>query len=225
MREIRERGLLLRRIPYADSSLIVHVLTAGHGRLALMARGARRPKSPLRAALAPLYELRLIWRPGRSGMGTLCEVERGLVLLPSGHHLAGLQLLAVAAGLYPEGGTEGFNELKQALALLAAREPQSGLLTAVWVLLRQSGWVGDLDRCWSCGRHSEKLCWQAGELVCPACGGREELSLGLRRGIVGLMRTPRVYLRPADLDRWQAMTQDLLRRHGLAPLSLQAELL
>lgn len=210
----------MRRIAYGDGSLIVHLLTAEHGRLALMARGARRPKSPFRAALAELHVLRLIWRSGRRGMGTLREVERGAGVLPPSHHLAGLQLLAVAAGLYPEGGLEGYRELRRALALLGAREPKGGLLAAVWYLMAKNGWIGSLDHCWRCGRPRERLYWRAAELVCAACGGGEEVTRGLRRGILGLMRGPRVYLRADDLGRWQAMTQALLRRHGLAPLRL-----
>jgi len=40
MAEIRDDALLLRRIPYGDTSFIIHVLTREHGRISLMARAA-----------------------------------------------------------------------------------------------------------------------------------------------------------------------------------------
>ncbi|MEQ1893151.1 MAG: recombination protein O N-terminal domain-containing protein, partial [Planctomycetota bacterium] len=45
-----DRGLLLRRFPYGESSLVLHVLTRTHGRLALLAKGAYRPSSAYFAA-------------------------------------------------------------------------------------------------------------------------------------------------------------------------------
>lgn len=221
MSEIRDRGLLLRRIPYGDGSLIVHMLTAGHGRLALMARSARRANNALRPALAPLHDLALAWHAGRTGMGTLRFAERGQELLPPTHALAGLELTAVAAGLYPEGGVEGYRELHHAIGLLAAREQHSGLLAAVWDLMHRNGWVGSLGHCWHCGQRSKRLFWSEGELYCSGCGGGAEINEGLRRSMLGLLREPRVYLSPRDLELWQLMTQELLRRHGLRPLRLQ----
>ncbi len=44
-------GLVLRTRPLTETSLIVHWLTARHGRLATVAKGARRPKSPFRGKL------------------------------------------------------------------------------------------------------------------------------------------------------------------------------
>ncbi|HXH64131.1 MAG TPA: DNA repair protein RecO, partial [Mariprofundaceae bacterium] len=119
MGEIRDRALLLRRIPYGDSSLVIHLLTEHHGVLSLMARGARRAKSPLRAALEPLYALSVAWRAGRTGMGTLTDIERHEPLLPPALAGAGLQLVALAAALYREGDPHGFVELHRGLHLLA----------------------------------------------------------------------------------------------------------
>src|SRR2546423_7069913 len=48
-------GLILRTRPLTESSLIVHWLTADNGRLATVAKGARRPKSPFRGKLDLFY--------------------------------------------------------------------------------------------------------------------------------------------------------------------------
>jgi len=47
--------MVLRTRPLTETSLIVHWLTADHGRLATVAKGARRPKSPFRGKLDLFY--------------------------------------------------------------------------------------------------------------------------------------------------------------------------
>src|SRR5260221_14688706 len=46
-----EPAFLLHSYPYKETSLIVEALTRHHGRLALVARGAKRPRSALRSVL------------------------------------------------------------------------------------------------------------------------------------------------------------------------------
>src|ERR1700761_7319325 len=48
-------GLILRTRPLTDTSLIVHWLTPEFGRLATVAKGARRPKSPFTGKLDLFY--------------------------------------------------------------------------------------------------------------------------------------------------------------------------
>ncbi|HKJ83447.1 MAG TPA: DNA repair protein RecO [Mariprofundaceae bacterium] len=219
MSEVRDRAMLLRRIAYGESSLVVHMLTAGHGRIALMAKGARRAKSPFRATLAPLHELDVAWRPGRTGMGTLTGAERGEPLLPEHLMYDGLELSALASGIFQEGEPQGFEELRMACRLLAERAGTTGLLAAAWYLLDQGGWVGSLGHCWHCGREAEPLYWSKGYLHCADCDRGAEVSRGACRGILGHMRSPRVYLPEHDVRTWRTMVQDVLRLHGLRILS------
>src|ERR1035437_5274295 len=67
MAMLRVRAVITRRIPYGDTSWILHVFSREEGALSLMARGARRPKSPLAGALEPLglSELEIMVKPGR----------------------------------------------------------------------------------------------------------------------------------------------------------------
>jgi len=218
MAEIRDQGLLLRRIAFRETSLVIHVLTAGHGRLSLMARGARRSKSPLRAMLEPLTMLQLAWRPARVGMGTLTFAERGRFLVPETHAVAGLDLVSVASSLFKEGAGDGFEELRHAFFMLGERPEESGLLAAVWSLLGKTGWIGTLDHCWCCGQQADALFWSHSQLRCAACGQGISLSLGLIRGILGHMQSPRVLLPAHDAGVWLAMIQDVLRIHGLKRL-------
>ena len=49
-------GIILRTRPFTETSLIVHWLTPNSGRIATIARGARRPKSPFLGKLDLFYE-------------------------------------------------------------------------------------------------------------------------------------------------------------------------
>jgi DNA repair protein RecO (recombination protein O) len=46
-----ETGFVLHSLPHRETSLIVELFSLRHGRLAVMAKGARRPQSALRAVL------------------------------------------------------------------------------------------------------------------------------------------------------------------------------
>jgi DNA repair protein RecO (recombination protein O) len=68
-------GLVLRIRPLTETSLIVQWLTPGLGRLATVAKGARRPKSPFRGKLDLFYLADFSFsRSRRSSLHTLREV-------------------------------------------------------------------------------------------------------------------------------------------------------
>jgi len=70
-----EPAYVLHRRPYRETSALLEIFTRAHGRIALVARGARRPRSVLRAALTPFAPLLLSWS-GRGEVGTLRAAER-----------------------------------------------------------------------------------------------------------------------------------------------------
>ena len=217
MAELQDESLLLRRIPYGETSLICHFLTERHGRIALMARGARRPKSLFRASLEPLFAMQISWRPGRTGMGTLVDIQRGQPLLEPSLALSGLELLAIASRLFQEGDPHGFDETRAALQLLGERKEQN-LLVAVWQLLGAAGWLGDLAHCWRCGREADQaMFWQHAQLVCESCGGGMAVSAGLRKSIAGVLSGGHVRLSAGDAGTWTEMVRSVLKEHGVRP--------
>jgi DNA repair protein RecO (recombination protein O) len=69
-------GLILRTRPLTETSLIVHWLTPGFGRIATVAKGARRPKSPFLGKLDLFYQADFTFsRSRRSELHTLREVR------------------------------------------------------------------------------------------------------------------------------------------------------
>ena len=67
-------GYLLRHWPYRETSLIIDVLTRDFGRISLLAKGVRKPKSKTAGLLQPFNPLQLSFK-GKSELKTLTHVE------------------------------------------------------------------------------------------------------------------------------------------------------
>ena len=65
---------VLHSYPFRETSLIVEVFSRDHGRVALLARGARRPRSVLRGLLLAFQPLELGWA-GKGEVQTLMKAE------------------------------------------------------------------------------------------------------------------------------------------------------
>lgn len=105
-----EPAFVLHAYAYRETSLIVEAFTRGHGRVAMVARGAKRPRSELRGLLQAFQPLTLSWT-GAAELKTLVHAEwRG-----------GLPLLGGAALLC------GFYANELVLKLLAREDAHAGL--------------------------------------------------------------------------------------------------
>lgn len=67
-------AFVLHAYPYSETSLIADVFSRDFGRLALLARGARRPRSVLRGVLLAFQPLELGWA-GKGEVKTLMRAE------------------------------------------------------------------------------------------------------------------------------------------------------
>lgn len=97
-----EPAFLLHQRDWSDTSRILELVTRGHGRVTLFARGARRPKSPLRPALQPFMPLLVSWAgPGDGGTLTAAELAAGAAPLPAPRLLSGFYLNELLLRLTP----------------------------------------------------------------------------------------------------------------------------
>ncbi|HTH94708.1 MAG TPA: recombination protein O N-terminal domain-containing protein, partial [Rhodocyclaceae bacterium] len=55
---------LLHTYPYSETSLILDIFSCDHGRVSVLARGARRPRSAMRGVLLGFQPLELGWFGG-----------------------------------------------------------------------------------------------------------------------------------------------------------------
>lgn len=176
---LQQPALVLRRFPYGESSLVLHVLTPGAGRVALLAKGAYRPSSGYFAVFDLFDTLSVLWTAGRGqelGLVTRAAVRRRRprVAADLGRYRTGLALLELAQLTGREGHDESalFAWLEGGLELLEAERTAPGLVEVAWdlQLLRANGLSPALGACASCAAAPAE---RAGSVpVSTALGGR-----------------------------------------------------
>jgi len=145
-----EAAFVLHRHDWSESSLILDVFSRHHGRVALVAKGAKRPTSQFRAVLLPLQPLRLAWG-GDAEVRTLKSAAwQGAQLMPLGDALlAGYYVNELLLKLLARDDAHPllFDHYAQAIAALAHGAPQAAVLRAFeLLLLRETGHLPILDR-------------------------------------------------------------------------------
>lgn len=114
-----EPAFVLHRYDWSESSLILEIFTRGHGRVALVAKGAKRPSSSFRPVLLPLQPLHIAFG-GDAEIRALKGAEWvGGQVMPTGD--------ALLSGYY-------LNEL--VLRLLARDDPHPGVFDAYAAAVR-----------------------------------------------------------------------------------------
>jgi len=123
-----EPAWVLHHYPYRDSSLLLEVFSREHGRIGLVARGARSARSRWHSELQILRPLLLSWSM-RGELGTLTGVDsRGVVqVLPGRQVLCGCYLNELLLRLLArhDPHPELFTAYEQAVLLLQTREEQA----------------------------------------------------------------------------------------------------
>ncbi len=145
-----EPGFVLHTYPYKETSLIVEAFTRRFGRVGLLARGARRPRSALRGVLLSFYPLRLSWSTSAE-LGTLLSAEwfGGQWALGGLGLMCGFYLNELLLKLLPrEDPHEAlFDAYAASLPRLAAGEPEATVLRGFERrLLAELGYAPLLDR-------------------------------------------------------------------------------
>ncbi len=150
MKQARDRrddqpAFVLHAYAYKETSLIVEALTAGYGRVAMVARGAKRPRSELRGLLQAFQPLALSWS-GAGELKTLAHAEwrGGLPLVTGSALLCGFYLNELLLKLLPreDAHPQLFLDYEAALVQLAAGAEQAPVLRRFEVrLLSELGYA------------------------------------------------------------------------------------
>jgi DNA repair protein RecO (recombination protein O) len=146
-----EPAFVLHRYDWSESSLILELLTRHHGRIAVVAKGAKKPSSNFRPILLPLQPLHVEFG-GEGEIRTLKSAEwlGGQVMptgdaLLSGYYLNELLLRLLARD---DAHPALFDVYAAAVRVLAADDPQllqPGLRAFELLLLREVGFLPVLD--------------------------------------------------------------------------------
>lgn len=155
-RQDGQPAYVLHHYPFRETSLVIEVFTRDFGRVALMARGARRPKSALRGVLVAFQPLLVGWS-GRSELRTLHKAEwrGGYVPLKGLSLICGFYLNELLLKLLPRDDSHDrlFATYEETLAALAAGRGHAGTLRRFEKhLLRDLGYALTLDHDVETGR-------------------------------------------------------------------------
>jgi DNA repair protein RecO (recombination protein O) len=146
-----EPAFVLHRYDWSESSLIVEAFTREHGRVALVAKGAKRPSSNFRPVLLPLQPLHLAFG-GDAEIRTLKSAEWvGGQVMPTGDALlAGFYLNELLLRLLARDDPHPqlFDAYADAVAVLASEHGEAlepALRSFELLLLREIGLLPALD--------------------------------------------------------------------------------
>jgi DNA repair protein RecO (recombination protein O) len=146
-----EPAYVLHRYDWSESSLILEVFTRHYGRIALVAKGAKRPSSSFRPILLPMQPLHVAFG-GDAEIRTLKSAEwQGGHVMPtgdallSGYYLNEL-LLALLARDDPHAALfDIYSRVVQIIASEHGEVLQAALRTYELLLLREVGFLPQLD--------------------------------------------------------------------------------
>jgi DNA repair protein RecO (recombination protein O) len=146
-----EPAYVLHRYDWSESSLILEVFTRHYGRIALVAKGAKRPSSSFRPILLPLQPLHLAFG-GDAEIRTLKSAEwqgghvmpKGDALL-SGYYLNELLLTLLARDDPHPALFDIYARVVEVMASEHGEVLQAALRTFELLLLREIGLLPQLD--------------------------------------------------------------------------------
>ena len=149
-RQERQPAYVLHAYPYLETSLVIEAFTRESGRIALVAKGARRPRSALRGVLLAFQPLLLSWS-GKSELRTLVRAEwqGGYVSLKGLSLICGFYLNELLLKLLPRQDAHEalFGIYADTLRALAAGGDHARILRAFEKgLLRELGYALTLDQ-------------------------------------------------------------------------------
>lgn len=186
-------AIVLRVYPWSETSLVANIYTREFGKLSVLAKGARRRKSPFEAALDLLSICRVVFiAKSADALDILTEAKLqrrfragswDLLRLYCGYYTAELLDRCTDKG---ERQPELFDLTEATLTALEADalEPRAVMLRFELQLLRILGSLPNLRQCVQCGREVEDSQWMifsalAGGILCSQCrsGARQMLQV------------------------------------------------
>jgi DNA repair protein RecO (recombination protein O) len=225
------RALLVKRVEYGESDLVLTLFTERFGRVSVLARGARRSMRRYGGALEPMHTLEVSLEERPHGeLLTLREAKIQELRLPLTGDLGRLQAAGHALGWLRRAAPARTPEPELWLAIVALLDrlatpgdldPRAVLAASGLRLLATFGWALELDRCVRCGKvcpagQAALLDPGRGGLVCRSCGGARLRIPGDRRERllrVGAEGDPKE-LGPGDADVALDVVEQVLRTHA-----------
>ncbi|HZB98246.1 MAG TPA: DNA repair protein RecO [Candidatus Sulfotelmatobacter sp.] len=228
-----DEGIVLRRVDYGESDRILTILTREHGKIGVIARGARKSGSRLAAHTDLFSRSRMGLARGRGELEVLTQAQRSETApaLGDARRAACAALCAELADRVMEDrhpDPQAFEFLAAALSACADRsqDPRSAVAWFARRMIDRLGYAPQLHDCAACGRRlAERAAYfsaRAGGLLCDSCsfGQAETVECSVR--VIKVLRTvaagdaqlyARLRLDPATLDALEAVVERELAQH------------
>ncbi|RMG17785.1 MAG: DNA repair protein RecO [Planctomycetota bacterium] len=231
---LKTEAIVLRVIDYSETSLVAWSLTREHGRLHVIAKGARRPRSPFEGALEPLVRGELVFYRKKKASDAL-EIAKEFD--PIDRH-SGLRsdLARVHRGLYlaelalelserEDPAPEAFDALARGLHDLASGPTSAldaALVAAELGLLAAAGLSPLLEGCARCTAGAANV---SGVVFSAAAGGllcdrhaqgdpaARPVSAGTLKSLAALQQGTAVALRDGVQRDLRALLDAFVRHH------------
>jgi DNA repair protein RecO (recombination protein O) len=207
---VEDEGLVLRSLRFRDTSRIVVILGRRYGKVHLLAKGARDPKSPFGASLEPLTRAQIVFYLKKERelhllrSAAVLDPQLGLLSHPRAYHLASAAAeFALKVMPDEDPAPEIYDVLCDFLARQALRPPaeedDGGLKSLQLRMIALLGYAPQLHTCVHCGEPVDAprgFDVAEGGILCARCTPQgERLPLG-REALLRL----RQLAAPADVN-------------------------
>jgi DNA repair protein RecO (recombination protein O) len=181
----KTEAVVLRSIRLGEADRVLHLYSAGRGRIGAVAKGVRRTRSRFGGRLEPFSRVSLILHEGRGELQTVTSAQTVDAYPRLRGSAASLEAAASACGAVlrlldsAEANPPAYNLLCRYLSLLDDAEriveasAVAGRLAFRIKLALTAGFAPELGGCARCGdrEHLSGFSGAAGGMVCEACGG------------------------------------------------------
>jgi DNA repair protein RecO (recombination protein O) len=228
----RTEGIVLRWTDFSNTSKIVTIYTRDHGKLRVLAKGAKRKKSEFLGILEPFCLLEVVYIEKKRGMHLLkeaCLLDSNPGIRQELTRIAyGMQLLSLVEQSQPEEDPDPvvFELLSSSLReLQRATSPENVSILFQLRLLRHFGKLPSLTNCIRCDSMLGPTTFYSARsegFLCEACGEDRRFSVpqgtlrALRRlaespseraGRIGLLKEQRGQIAQLLSTMWKAVIE------------------
>ncbi|HEY3247691.1 MAG TPA: DNA repair protein RecO [bacterium] len=182
----KAEAIVIRRHNLGEADRVVTLLTKDHGKLGVVAKGARKPRSRFAGRLELFTHLRALLAVGRT-LDVVSQVEVLEAFAPVREDLTRMGYASLVAEVTDrataerQAAPELFALLRQTLNLIRDDDPERAGLWFLARVLVLTGYGPVMDRCVVCGRRDPDMAFSfaLGGLLCGSDRPKDPQSLSL----------------------------------------------
>ncbi|WP_053219136.1 DNA repair protein RecO [Virgibacillus senegalensis] len=227
----KTEGIILRTQDYGETHKIVTILTPSHGKIGVVARGAKKPKSRMAAITQPFIHGQFLIQTGRN-LGTLQQgevltsfrpIREDIIKTAYATYLAELTDKLVEPNHYDP---FLFQQLHQTLTWVAEGK-DTEILTIIYELkiYQRAGFAPELQQCVNCGNPKGPYAFSAAEggYLCPRCRHIDEYAISLSENLsrifsmfasIAMERIGNISIKPENKQLLKKMMEEYYERYG-----------